>query len=119
MHRARLAVVAARHARLRRRRPAFADGRVSNRCGRNQHQRGETAADSQHVSRMRQSEAGVNVVTLLTPVFGSSIGVLRLRLTDGVCGSVRANDRQQKGTILRRLNVVRDRPIQGEDPSRG
>lgn len=66
VHGARLAVVAARHACFRRGRPAFADGRVSNRCGRNQHQGDETAADGQHMSRMRQSDAGVNVVTPLT-----------------------------------------------------
>lgn len=63
VHGARLAVVAARHACFRRGGPTVADGRLSGRYGRNQHQRSETAAEGQHMSRMRQADGGVNVVT--------------------------------------------------------
>ncbi len=114
VHRA-CALGAARHASFGSRRPARADRCVTGRNQNGQRKREQPPAESQHTSRMQDGAGSVNS----TPIFGSSIGVLRLRLTDGVCGSVRANDRQQKGTILRRFNVVRDRPIQGEDASRG
>ena len=107
-------VGAARHARFRRRRPAGANRHIAGRDQNGQRKHEQSPAENQHIPRMQDRAGSVNS----TPIFGSSIGVLRLRLTDGVCGSLRANDRQQKGTILRRFNVVRDQPIQGKNASR-